>query len=123
MAFLRCASLATLWQGEMRGCVVEGVPVVVLHLESGVHAYVDRCAHERVRLSQGILEGDVLTCTAHYWSYDARTGRGRNPDNVQLKRCAVQVKGDDIFVDVSPDEGGGQGSPPDCASNPPDERQ
>lgn len=61
-------------------------------------AYEDRCAHLGVPLSEGTLEAHVLTCRAHHYSYDARTGAGINPKNVRLVGVAVAVRDGRIWL-------------------------
>jgi toluene monooxygenase system ferredoxin subunit len=99
VASTRVASLATLWDGEMIGCKVAGRPVVLVKLDGRVHAFDDRCPHLGQPLSAGTLEGGVLTCNAHLYSFDARTGVGINPARARLCPYAVTVEGDDVLVD------------------------
>jgi toluene monooxygenase system ferredoxin subunit len=94
------ATLDDLWSGEMRAVTVEGQPVLLVNLEGTVRAYADRCAHQRFPLSQGRLEGFVLTCRAHEWQYDVRTGAGMNPSGVKLAAFPVEVREGSIWVDV-----------------------
>ncbi len=100
MSFRRVAALADLWNGEMTQSVVDGRSVLLVKIEDAIHAYEDRCAHLGVALSQGRLEGHVLTCKAHHWQYDVRSGSGINPASACLKRVAVKVERGDILVDV-----------------------
>jgi len=100
MTLRNVLSLDELWEGEMVGLTVDGVPVVLVHLQDGVHAYEDRCGHQAVPLSTGHLEANVLTCGAHGWCYDACTGAGINPSNTWLRPLPVRVDHDQIFVDV-----------------------
>ena len=100
MSFRRVASRAELWIGEMRGVVVDGVPVLLVSLDDGVRAYEDRCAHKGVALSGGRLEGARLVCAAHQWEYDVASGRGLNPARACLRAFPTTVEGDDVFVDV-----------------------
>jgi toluene monooxygenase system ferredoxin subunit len=100
VSFQYAARAEDLWEGEMLGVRVAGVPVLLLHLDGRLYAYEDRCAHQAVPLSQGRLEGGVLTCSAHEWQYDPTTGCGRNPSGVRVKAFAVRRAGDEIQVDV-----------------------
>jgi toluene monooxygenase system ferredoxin subunit len=100
MSFRRAASLSQLWVGELTGVVVEDTKVLLVRLDDGVRAFEDRCAHKGVALSEGQLAGTTLTCKAHAWRYDAKTGHGMDPANVCLRRFAVKVEGDDVLVDV-----------------------
>lgn len=100
MSFRRVASRQDLWIGEMRGVVIDGVPVLLVSLDDGVRAYEDRCAHKGIALSAGRLVGTRLVCSAHQWEYDVASGRGLNPDRACLRAFAVAVEGDDVLVDV-----------------------
>lgn len=100
MAFVRIAAVDDLWCGEMRGYVVRGKKVLLVRIEGAIYAYENRCAHQGVPLSKGRLEGRVLTCSAHQWQYDVCSGAGVNPASVRLTPVPVEVKGEDISVDV-----------------------
>jgi nitrite reductase/ring-hydroxylating ferredoxin subunit len=102
MAFREAARAADLWDGEMIGVVLDGTPVVLVNLDGVYHAYEDRCAHQLARLSQGFLDGRVLTCAAHFWQYDACTGCGVNPVDTRLRAFPVKVEGGAILVDTAP---------------------
>jgi toluene monooxygenase system ferredoxin subunit len=100
MAFHGVGAFDDLWNGELMAASVDGMPVLVLRIDDAVHAYEDRCAHLGVALSKGMLDGRVLTCSAHHWQYDATTGRGVNPTSACLSRFATKVEGGVIYVDV-----------------------
>jgi toluene monooxygenase system ferredoxin subunit len=101
MAFAKAAPLEALPAGGMLACVVGGRKVLLVREAGAVHAYEDRCAHLGVPLSQGRLEGGVLTCGAHEWEYDAASGCGVNPASARMKRFAVKVEDGGIWVDVA----------------------
>jgi toluene monooxygenase system ferredoxin subunit len=46
----------------------------------------------------------VLTCAAHEWEFDARTGRGLNPASARLHSYPVRLDGMRIFVGVGEDK-------------------
>ena len=100
MSFRRAAGRAELWVGEMKGVVVDGVPVLLVSLDDGLRAYEDRCAHKGVALSAGRLSGARLVCAAHEWEYDVASGNGLNPTRACLRAFPVALEGDDILVDV-----------------------
>jgi toluene monooxygenase system ferredoxin subunit len=101
MSFERVLGADELWAGEMRGVVVRGERVLLVRTEDGVCAYEDRCAHLGVPLSQGRLEGGVITCSAHRYQYDAATGCGVNPERVRLRSIPVRIDQGQIAVDLA----------------------
>ncbi len=100
MAFRKVTALEEMWDGEMRGFIVDSRKVLIIKLDGEVYAYEDRCAHLGVALSEGMLEGCVLTCGAHHYQYDARTGRGVNPKSVRLRTYPVAIEDGEILVDI-----------------------
>jgi toluene monooxygenase system ferredoxin subunit len=100
--FQRVMARDELWTGEMIGVLVGGRKVLLLDVGGEVVAFPDRCRHQGVPLSQGKLQAGIITCSAHGWEYDARTGRGRNPSDVALPRLAVEIRDGEIWVDVQP---------------------
>jgi len=60
-------------------------PVVLYRRESGdVTALEDRCAHRAYPLSEGTLEGDLLVCAYHGFTYDAAGTCVRVPSQVNV---------------------------------------
>jgi toluene monooxygenase system ferredoxin subunit len=89
-----------LWSGEMRGLVLGTTKVLLVKVGGEVRAYEDRCAHQAIALSKGKLEGHVLTCFAHEWQYDVRSGLGINPCEVRLRALPTRIDHHFILVDV-----------------------
>lgn len=89
-----------LWVGEMRGVIVAGCPVLLVRHESGVSAFRDRCPHQGYPLSEGELEGGVVTCRVHRHCFDAATGDGINPQRPCLVRLPLAQVGDRLAVEL-----------------------
>ncbi len=100
MAYVEVLREDDLWVGEMRRVEVGGQPVLLLRVETGVFAYVDRCAHLGMALSDGTLEDCRVKCPAHHYEYDARTGMGVNPRGVRLEPVPILCRGGAILVDA-----------------------
>ncbi|HEY4411317.1 MAG TPA: Rieske 2Fe-2S domain-containing protein [Acidimicrobiia bacterium] len=92
--------LDELWEGEILAVTVDAVDLVLCNIEGGVVAYDDRCPHLANPLSKGSLDGHVLTCAAHEWVFDARTGLGVNPATACLRPFPVRIDGDTILVNL-----------------------
>jgi toluene monooxygenase system ferredoxin subunit len=94
------ATLDELWEGEMLTVTVGAVDVLLCNIDGEVFAYEDRCPHLANPLSKGALDGHVLTCAAHEWAFDVRTGNGVNPAAACLRRFPVCVDGDTVLVEL-----------------------
>ena len=96
----RLMPAAELWDGEMRGHRIDGQRVLLVKLDGQVCAYVDRCAHLGLPLSEGELVGGEIVCKAHHYRYDARTGCGINPRSVNLRALPVAIEDEMITVEL-----------------------
>ena len=91
-----------LWEGEMAEFDISGVRDLLVHLPGGhISALQPLCPHQRVPLVEGELCGQVLTCRAHHWQLDARTGRGLNPHHAHVAVYPVKIEDGQVFVSVS----------------------
>ena len=84
----------------MLAVTVDGVDLLLCDVEGQVFAFEDLCPHQAHPLSKGNLDGWMLTCAAHEWSFDAHTGQGVNPATACLRRYPVRLDGDTILVDL-----------------------
>lgn len=93
-------TLDGLWEGEMEAVRLGTVDVLLCNVDGEVFAYEDRCPHLASPLSEGVLDGALLTCAAHEWAFDVRTGGGVNPASTCLRRYPVRLDGEQIFVGI-----------------------
>ena len=100
MPFKTIIADAELWDGDMTARRVDGHDLLIVRHNGVVYAYENRCAHLGVALSEGRLDRYVLTCRAHHWQYDVRSGSGVNPATACLRRFAVKIEDGKVFVDV-----------------------
>lgn len=91
-------TLDDIWEGEMEAVHLGTVDVLLCNVDGEVFAYEDRCPHLATPLSEGVLDGALLTCSAHEWAFDVRTGNGVNPASARLRRYPVRLDGEQIFV-------------------------
>jgi toluene monooxygenase system ferredoxin subunit len=105
VTFTQALADSDLWEGEMLAVSVNNVNVLLIRVGEQVRAYEDRCAHLRVRLSQGTFgEDGIITCAVHRWQFDARTGRGVNPQNFCLHAFPVRLAHGFIWIDTHPED-------------------
>ncbi len=88
MAFRAVLASDSLPPGKPTVVQVGDEQLCLVRLPDEVVAFVDRCPHRGAPLSEGTLDGTVLTCFRHTWQFDVRTGvpvRLRAPDRLDLR--------------------------------------
>ena len=80
---------------------VDGFDLVLIRTADGLRAYQGRCPHQGALLGEGEMDGSALVCRNHRWRFDAATGvRADGPGC--LVPCPVEVRGTELWIDVSP---------------------
>ena len=101
MAFQRVARVAELPEGRGLCVQVDGIEVGLFRVGSEICAIENACPHAGDPLSEGRLDGAVVTCRAHGWSFDVRTGfRPSDADGFPIPRFAVRVVDGHVDVDL-----------------------
>ncbi len=87
--------------GTIKAVEVEGERIALCNVDGELHAVQDECTHEYFPLSEGQLDGDVLTCSLHGARFDVETGEVLGlPADEPVKIYQVRVEGEDILVAV-----------------------
>ena len=94
----RVGSLAELLTGKPMKAKVAGRNVAVFRIEGEVVVTNGRCPHASGPLHEGEIEGTVLTCPWHGWTYDLRTGACAEDPSLTLEIYPSTIVGDDILV-------------------------
>jgi nitrite reductase (NADH) small subunit len=100
MAFVRAAKAADVGPGTIREIQVGGKAVALANVGGTFHAISGTCLHRGGPLGDGPLEGSVVTCPWHGWQYDVITGKVGQNSSVGVEVYRVEVRGDEVFVDV-----------------------
>ena len=100
MSFEKVGSLAALPAGSLRQVQACQQTIALCRVDNELHALDGICPHLGGPLGHGALHGTALVCPWHAWEFDCVTGEfDANPD-VRLRKFAVKVEGEDIYVDA-----------------------
>ena len=88
--------------GQLKSVYVPSVRnnVAVVSLGGKYYAFMDECPHMAYRLSNGTVEGNVITCPQHGSKFDMTSGKALAVSDNPLVMYEVKVEGDDIYVKV-----------------------
>ncbi|MDP1539856.1 MAG: Rieske (2Fe-2S) protein [Moraxellaceae bacterium] len=79
MTFVALEKLMFLEDGYRREFVINGVPLLLLQVEGQPKLIRNQCPHRGHALADGDLNGTVLRCPQHGWSFDVLSGQCRLP--------------------------------------------
>ncbi len=100
MAFARAAKVSEIPVGSIHEFQVEGKTIAIANVAGKFHGISNTCLHRGGPLGQGTLQGTVVTCPWHGWSFDVTSGKVSHNEAVGVACYAVEIRGDDIFVDT-----------------------
>jgi nitrite reductase (NADH) small subunit len=100
MAFVRVGKVTDVPVGEIREVAAGGKAIAVANVGGKFHAIDNTCLHRGGPLGEGMLEGTVVTCPWHGWQFDVITGKNSVNPAAVVGCYAVEVKGDEVFVDL-----------------------
>ncbi|HIE86215.1 MAG: Rieske 2Fe-2S domain-containing protein [bacterium] len=103
MTYEKVCTMDDVWEGDMDSFeTASGTDVLVVGIDGGdIKAFQAMCPHQEMELVEGEFDGKVLTCKAHLWQFDCRTGKGINPDDCKISEYPVKIEDDDVLVDIS----------------------
>ena len=87
--------------GAAKAVEAEGRKIALFNRGGAYYAIDDTCTHRGGPLSEGEVEGTVVTCPWHGATYDITTGNVLGPPAPRgVARYEVRVDGSDIKVEV-----------------------
>lgn len=76
-------------------------PIAVYHVGGTIYAAGDVCPHAGAKLSEGTLDGAVVTCPLHGSQFDVRSGeRVRGPADLPVPTYRVAIEGGVAFIEI-----------------------
>jgi nitrite reductase/ring-hydroxylating ferredoxin subunit len=106
MQFVKLAKVSEFPRGSRRSYSLMARKVGLFREPDGHFFAIEiACKHQNWDMTAGgKREGDILECPRHGWRYDLRTGECLTGNSTPLRRYAVKVEGDDVYVSLLPAE-------------------
>jgi len=88
--------------GQMKKITVNGKEIVVSNFDGNYFAIDDTCTHSGASLSEGKLDGQIVTCDWHGAKFDCKNGKlVKFPGEIMdLKSYKIVIESENIFVDI-----------------------
>lgn len=98
--FIRVTTKDSVQPGQLKNYYKEGKSIAIANIGGKYYAFEDSCPHMSARLSNGNLDGNIITCPEHSAKFDVTTGKPLSTANDPLVTYEVKVEGDDVSVKV-----------------------
>jgi len=88
--------------GKMIKISVDGKEIMIANIDGDFFAMDDSCTHSGSSLSEGSLDGCIVTCGWHKAEFDCKTGKlVKFPAKINnLGIYNVTVESDDVFLEM-----------------------
>jgi len=102
MSKFKVAKTSEIPPGRLHKVSVEQKDIVIINIDDNFFAMDDTCTHAGASISDGKLDGSIVTCDWHGAQFDCKTGKlEKFPAKINdLKSYKVSIESDDIFVEV-----------------------
>jgi glycine betaine catabolism B len=108
--YVRVAGTSEITVGKMKKVRLGEREILIANISGAYYAIGNECTHYGGDLSQGVLEGNVVTCPNHGAQFDVITGKVVAPPKEPLGRpdiedeppYMVKVEKQDILIKLEP---------------------
>lgn len=98
--FKKVAAVSDIAPGQGKVYDLDGNSIAIWNLNGNFFAFQNVCPHRGGPVGEGEIEGTVITCPWHGWSFDITTGASPVNPAAKLTRYDVKVEGADIKISL-----------------------
>ena len=96
--FERVARIDEITPAHPKRAKVGGLEIVLFRAGNEVFAIENLCPHQHFSVfHQGVLDGYILTCPMHAWSFDIRSGKAVTGSG-RLRTFELRVVGNEVLI-------------------------
>lgn len=96
--YTRVAATGDLAPGTAKLVVLGDKEIALYNVGGKYYATANTCPHQGGPLAEGTLDGSVVTCPWHMWTWDVTNGSCKINPRAQVACYEVRVEGADVFV-------------------------
>lgn len=86
-----------------RNCITTSAneaEVAIFKINDQFFAIANNCSHRGGPLSEGEMDGNVVTCPWHGFQFDVMTGNCATQSAFKQSKYNLQIQGDEIWIEV-----------------------
>jgi nitrite reductase/ring-hydroxylating ferredoxin subunit len=106
LEFVKVAKTIEIPAGKMKKVTQQGKEILIANVNGNFYAIDNKCTHSGGNLSEGVLEGNVVTCPKHHSKFDVTTGKVVSPPKIAFFHPKIKdepsyqlrVENEDIMI-------------------------
>ena len=98
--FVKVAAASDITPGSAKKVELNGTEIAIFNLDGQFQAMDEMCPHRGGPLSEGSVDGNVVTCPFHGWQFDVTTGACLTNPAARQNKYQVKVEGNDILISL-----------------------
>lgn len=98
--FVKVAQANEIAPGQGKTVEADGREIAIFNVGGKLHAIDNSCKHRGGSLGEGELDGSVVTCPLHAWTYDVTNGECFDDPDCGVVTYPVKIEGGDILVEI-----------------------
>lgn len=98
--FVTVAKTEEIPAGEGRVVEAVGRQIALFNVDGTYWAIDNTCRHRGGPLGEGALDGTIVTCPWHGWTYDVTTGECSLDPSVCVEKLEVKVESEEIKIGI-----------------------
>jgi len=100
-AYIKVATTSELAPGQAKRVEAQGKRIALFNVGGSYHAVDDTCTHRGGPLSEGQVDGNVVTCPWHGAKFNITTGEVLGPPvRAGVASFRIRVSGSDVEVEL-----------------------
>ncbi|MEI6221829.1 MAG: non-heme iron oxygenase ferredoxin subunit [bacterium] len=101
MPWHEAATLSDIPTGKIGKTIINNQKIAIYNVDGTIYATENRCSHQEVELSNGILHNCQIECPWHGAQFDLKTGQVKAlPAALPIKTYPTKVENGKIFIEM-----------------------
>jgi nitrite reductase (NADH) small subunit len=96
--FVSAAYVADIAPGKGKTAVVNGKDIALYNVDGTFYAIDGICIHRGGPLGEGELQGKIVTCPWHQWTYDVTTGTSTLNPAAKVGCYETKIESGEVMV-------------------------
>ena len=98
--FVKAVAKSAIQEGCGTAIELEGRRIAIFQVDGKFYAIDNSCGHRGGPLSEGSLDGNVISCPWHGFLFDVTTGYCATNPTIKQISYPVKIEGNDIWVEI-----------------------